>query len=75
MRKTFRQKYKELEELFDDISYEFRNLRDDNIRIEEENYYLKEFISFKGLEDEYLYFKDNAHKADDPDNPFSPLIL
>ena len=29
MRKTFKQKHKELEELFDDLSYEFRNLRDD----------------------------------------------
>ena len=75
MRKTFKQKYKELEELFDDLSYEFRNLRDDKIRIEEENYYLKEFISFKKLDDEYLFFKDNAHEADDPDNPFPPLVL
>lgn len=75
MRKTFKQKYKELEELFDDLSYEFRYLRDDKIRIEEENYYLKEFIYFKGLEGEYLYFKDNAHEADDPDNPFPPLVL
>ena len=75
MRKTFKQRYKELEELFDEISYDFRNSREDNIRIGEENYYLKEFISFKGLEDEYLYFKDNAHEADDPDNPFPPLVL
>lgn len=75
MRKTFKQKYKELEELFDDLSYEFRNLRDDKIRIEEENYYLKEFISFKKLDDEYLFFKNNAHEADDPDNPFPPLVL
>ena len=75
MRKTFKQKHKELEELFDDLSYEFRNLRDDKIHIEEENYYLKEFISFKKLDDEYLFFKDNAHEADDPDNPFPPLVL
>lgn len=75
MRKTFKQKYKELEELFDEISYDFRNIRDDNIRIEEELYYLKEFITFKKLDDEYLFFKENAHEADDPDNPFPPLIL
>ena len=75
MRKTFKQKHKELEELFDDLSYEFRNLRDDKIRIEEENYYLTEYISFKGLWNEYEYFKKYAHVADDPDNPFPPLIL
>ena len=75
MRKTFKQKYKELEELFDEISYDFRNIRDDNIHIEEELYYLKEFITFKKLDDEYLFFKENAHEADDPDNPFPPLIL
>lgn len=75
MRKTFKQRYKELQDRFNELSYEFRNELDDNMRLEEENYYLKQFISFKELTDEYEYFKDNAHEADDPDNPFPPLVL
>lgn len=75
MRKTFKQRYTELQDRFNELSYEFRNELDDNMRLEEENYFLKEFISFKKLDDEYLFFKDNAHEADDPDNPFPPLIL
>lgn len=75
MKNKFKKKYDKLLKIYDEISYVLADTLDTNSHIENENYYLSQFISFKGLDDEYQYFKENAHEADDPDNPFPPLIL
>lgn len=75
MKNKFKKKYNKLLKTYHEISYVLTDTLDTNSRIENENYYLSQFIAFKGLNDEYLYFKENAHEADEPDNPFPPLIL
>ena len=37
--------------------------------------YLHEFISYKGLSEEYSYFEENAHEEYDKDCPFPRLTL
>lgn len=37
--------------------------------------YLREFISYKSLDDEYTYFKEHAHEEKNPDLPFPSLVL
>lgn len=75
MKKNLTKKYNDLIDKYNEISYVLLDALDTINNIEKENYYLSQFISFKGLDNEYLYFKENAHEADEPDNPFPPLIL
>ena len=65
------EKYNYLVELLDEAS----SALFDYYEIERENHFLNEFINYKNLQNEFAYFKENAHEADDPDNPFPPLIL
>lgn len=37
--------------------------------------YLRGFISYKSLDDEYTYFKEHAHEEKNPDLPFPSLML
>ena len=37
--------------------------------------YLSGFISYKNLEEEYQYFRENAHEEYDKDLPFPTLTL
>ena len=41
----------------------------------EEIKYLSAFISYKKLEEEYHYFRENAHEEYEEDLPFSTLTL
>ena len=50
-------------------------LIEDHRRSEENLRYLRDFIHYKNLEDEFRYFKENAHEEYEPDLPFSYLTL
>ena len=73
--KKYKRKYKDLEELFDEMSSHLTNL------VEESGYnyammkYLEEFIRYKNLSEEFLYFKENAHEEYEDDLPFAKLTL
>lgn len=71
MEQSIDKKYRILKENFDELI----SVINDYESIQKENYYLLQFINFKGLSEEYEYFKENAHEAIDEDNPFPPLIL
>lgn len=75
MKKNNRIGYNDILELFDEASAVLVTTLTANRRLENENYYLSQFIIFKGLNNEFEYFKEHAHEADDPDNPFPPLVL
>lgn len=75
MKQDDRTEYDDLLELFDEASAELSYALEMNRRLESEQRFLEGFISFKGLDEEYAYFKDHAHHAEDPDNPFPPLVL
>ena len=67
--------YNELEVLFDEMSDYLSNLIDEHQRTEEELRYCSEFIGYKKLEDEFYYFKENAHEEYPEDMPFPSLTL
>lgn len=75
MKKDRQITYNELSELFDETAAELSYALKQNMELENEQRFLKGFISFKRLTDEYEYFKEHAHPAEDPDDPFPPLIL
>lgn len=67
--------YNDLFEMFDEASAELSHALHENRRLESEQYFLEGFISFKGLTEEYEYFKTHAHPKEDPNDPFPPLVL
>ena len=67
--------YKALEERIEEASDYISFLSSSNEWLGAEVKYLQDFISFKKLNDEYLYFRDHAHLKDDPDDPFPPYVL
>lgn len=73
--KKYKRKYKDLEELFDEMSSYLTNLVEDHNRATEELRYLEEFIRYKNLSEEFLYFKENTHEEYEDDLPFAKLTL
>ena len=67
--------YKALEESIKEASDYILYLSSSNEWLMAEMIYLQDFISYKKLGDEYLYFREHAHLRDDPDLPFPPYVL
>ena len=65
----------ELQERYEEVSDYLSSLLDDYRRQEEELRYLREYISFKNLEEEFCYFQNNAHEVQEEDQPFPYLTL
>ena len=60
--------------LFDYIE----ELKYDNEKLSENEYYMREFIYYHRLTEAYNYFKENAYEipdSEDPDIPFTHLVL
>ena len=75
MTKKYKKKYKRLEERYDILNEHMLDITDDNERYLNDLRYLKAFIDWKNLNEEFLYFKKNAYEKYDEDLPFSRLTL
>ena len=75
MAKKYKKKYKRLEERYDILNEHMLDITDDNERYLNELRYLEAFIDWKNLNEESLYFKNNAYEKYDEDLPFSRLTL
>lgn len=75
MAKKYKKKYKRLEERYDILNEHMLDITDDNERYLNELRYLETFIEWKNLNEEFLYFKNNAYEMYDEDLPFSRLTL
>ena len=67
--------YQELQELHEEMSDFLSNVLGEQRRDSEELRYLKDFIHYQELEEEYLYFRRNAHEEENSDLPFPSLTL
>lgn len=67
--------YRELQELHGEMSDFLSNVLDEQQRDAEELRYLRDFIHYQELEEEYIYFRRNAHEEEDSDLPFPYLTL
>lgn len=67
--------YQDLQELHEEMRDFLSNVLDEQRRDSEELRYLKDFIHYQELEEEYLYFRRNAHEEEDSDLPFPYLTL
>lgn len=67
--------YQELQELYGEMSDFLSGMLDEQRRDSEELRYLKGFIHNQELEEEYIYFRRNAHEEENSDLPFPYLTL
>lgn len=75
MAKKYKKKYKRLEERYDILNKHMLDITDDNERYLKDLRYLEAFIDWKNLNEEFLYFRNNAYEKYDEDLPFSRLTL
>ena len=67
--------YQQLQELYEEMSDFLSGVLDEQRRDSEELRYLKDFIYYQELEEEYLYFRHNAHEEENSDLQFPRLTL
>lgn len=67
--------YQNLQERYEEMNDFLLNLLDDHKRAEEDLKYLNAFIHYKKLDEEFRYFRENAHEEYEPDLPFSYFTL
>ena len=75
MANKHKKKYKRLEERYDILNEHMLDIMDDNERYLNDLRYLESFIDWKNLNEEFLYFKNNAYEKYDENLPFSRLTL
>lgn len=68
-------KYQKLQARYEEMNDFLLGLIDDHKRAEEDMRYLRAFISYKDLDEEFRYFKEHAHEEYEPDMPFPYLTL
>lgn len=67
--------YQDLQERYEEMHDVLLSLLDDQKRNEEDLKYLNEFIHYKKLDEEFRYFRENAHEKYEEDLPFPCLTL
>ena len=75
MAKKYKKKYKRLEERYEILKEHMLDITDDNERYLNELRYLEAFIEWRNLNEEFLYFKNNAYEKYNENLPFSRLTL
>lgn len=73
--KKSRMSPKELDALMEEISDELCYVRESTREYSKEWRYLTDFIHWKGLDEEYRQFQQEAVVEDDPNNPFPYLVM
>ena len=72
---SLRDRYYALQKMYQESFEDIKDLENESSRLYHELHYLHEFISYKGLTEEYRFFKENAHEEYDENCPFPHLTL
>ena len=67
--------YQNLQDRCSEMSALISSLVEDCNHYEADSRYLNEFIRYKKLDEEYQYFRENAHEEYEEDMPFPYLTL
>ena len=68
-------KYQNLQERYEEMNDYLLGLIEDHRCAEEDLRYLKDFIHYKKLDGEFLYFREHAHEDENSELPFPYLVL
>ena len=70
-----KEKLKKLQKRYDMVSDYLTTTLDSYRQQEVENRYLRDYIRYEGLEEEFKYFRENAHEEFEENLPFTYLTL
>lgn len=68
-------KYQNLQERYEEMNDYLLELIEEHRRYEVNLKYLSDFVHYKQLDEEYLYFREHAHEDENSELPFPYLIL
>ena len=68
-------KYQNLQERYEEMNDYLLELIEEQRRYEVNLKYLSDFVHYKQLDEEYLYFREHAHEDENSELPFPYLIL
>ena len=64
-----------LQERYEEMNDFLLDLIEDHMRPEEDLKYLKDFVHYKRLDEEFRYFREHAHEDENSELPFPYLTL
>ncbi len=67
--------YRNLYENYQEMNGFLTSTLDSQYRDMEEMRYLHDYIHYKGLDEDYAYFRENAHEDTSEELPFPSLVL
>ena len=67
--------YQNLQERYEEMNDFLLDLIEDHERAEEDLKYLKDFVHYKRLDEEFRYFREHAHEDENSELPFPYLTL
>ena len=71
----WKKKYEDLQEMFQEMSdYRQEVVTQQQVQAESLEY-LSDYIAYKGLEEDFNYFRENAHRESDEDTPFPRYVM
>ena len=68
-------KYQNLQERYEEMNDYLLELIEEHRRYEVNLKYLSDFVHYKQLDEEYLYFREHAHEDENLELPFPYLTL
>ena len=67
--------YQHLLERYEEMNEYLLELIEGHNRTKEEHRYMNDFIHYKNLDEEFIYFKEHAHEDTETELPFPYLVL
>ena len=68
-------KYQNLQKRYEEMYDFLRELIENHKRAEEDLKYLKDFVHYKKMDEEFSYFREHAHEDENSELPFPYLVL
>lgn len=72
---NWKQKYEDLHEQFQEMSDYLTEIVTVQQNQAEYLEYLNDYIAYKGLEEDFNYFRENAHRDSDETTPFPRYVM
>lgn len=72
---NWKKKYEDLQEMFQEMSDYLQEVVTQQQVQAESLEYLSDYIAYKGLEEDFNYFRENAHRESDEDTPFPRYVM
>lgn len=72
---NWKKKYEDLQEIFQEMSDYLQEVVTQQQSQAESLEYLSDYIAYKGLVEDFNYFRENAHREYDEDTPFPRYVM